>query len=454
MADLSIMEEIALLPPGEAKVAMDRVAAQVGGYKNIPHSWILWARPSQLPPDREWTTWLIRSGRGFGKTRAGAEWVIRRAMEGHGPVALVGQTKADVRDTMIEVGASAIMNVAPPDFMPKYEPSKRRLTFPNGVVATVFSGDEPDQLRGPQHATVWSDELAKWRYPDLAYDNISFGLRVGDAPKHMITTTPRPIPVLREILDDPATVDVTGSTYDNLANLPEPYIKAIFRRYNNTRLGLQEIFGHILDDVEGALWTSDMIESRRVNSVDYSELVRVGVGVDPKASVTANSETGIVVAGMTADRHIYVLDDKSIDGTPGQWGAAVLRAYRQHQANLVIAEVNNGGDMVEHTIRTIRDSQDRPIGLDVPILQVRAARGKKLRAEPIVNLYEQGRVHHVGMLAELEGQMLTWVPEESRSPDRVDALVWAIWALAFPLKRKKGNRGRRGRRGRHAKAKA
>lgn len=444
--DLSLIERIALLPPEDRAAAWAEVGVDpIRDAERIRWDWGLWARPKQKPPAGAWFTWVLYSGRGFGKTRAGAEWVIQRARDGFGPIALIGQTKADVRDTMVEIGESSIMKISPPDFMPHFEPSKRRLTWPNGVVATIFSGDEPDQLRGPQHQTIWADELAKWRYPEDAYSNAVLGLRVGSDPRQIITTTPRPIPILRTILNDPSTVHVTGSTTENMANLSPIFIRQIISMYGGTRLGLQELEGVLLEDVEGALFKTADIERYRVRRAP-DQLLRVVIGVDPKASVNANSETGIVVAGLGPDGHAYVIGDYSTDGIPGIWAGEVVTAFFRHEANVIIAEVNNGGDMVEHTIRTIRDEHDRPIGQAIPVYKVHASRGKATRAEPISLLYEQGRIHHVGRFAGLEDQMVNWVPGESPSPDRVDALVWSISALL--LKQPKSGRRKRRRRSR------
>lgn len=439
--ELSLMEEVALLPKADQEEAIRQIAPMVDDMADLRYMWPLWARPSQLPPEGEWFTWLIRKGRGAGKTRTGAEWVIQRAKDGHGPIALVGQTKADVRDTMVELGESSIMKVSEPSFMPHYEPSKRRLTWPNGVTATVFSGDEPDQLRGPQHATIWSDELCKWKYPEDAYSNAVLGLRIGEDPKHLITTTPRPIPIIKQIVSDPMTVDVTGSTFENIANLSPIFIQQILRMYDGTRLGLQEIYGLILEDTEGALWTLSNIEENRVREVP--DLVRVAVGVDPKAKSEADSETGIVVVGVDRNREGYVLEDYSLNGRPADWANQIVKAFNVHKADVIVAEINNGGDMVEHTIQTVRDEEDRPIGYHLPIYTVHASRGKRTRAEPISFLYEQGRIHHVGKMGKLEDQMTTWVPDESPSPDRVDALVWGLSALMIPQRKKASTKRRR-----------
>jgi len=386
----------------------------------LEYAWEFWARPKQLPPPGDWFIWLIRSGRGFGKTRTGAEWIIHRAQHGpYKPIALVGQTKADVRDTMIEIGESSILKCSPPWFVPHYEPSKRRLTWPNGMVATVFSGDEPGQLRGPQHATAWVDELAKFRYPTETWDMLMLGLRLSEDPRAIVTTTPRPIKVIRDLLADPDTVEVTGSTYENLGNLSPIFIKQVIRRYEGTRLGQQELYGALLDDVPGALWTRKGIETTRVR--EAPDMVRIVVAVDPAVSAGEESnEHGLIVAGIDRQRHGYVLEDCTLRGSPSEWAKTAIAAYHRWQANGIIAENNQGGDMVRYTLETIDPA--------VPVKMVHASRGKMTRAEPVSSLYEQGRVHHVGMFAELEDQLCTWVPGED-SPDRLDALVWAFTEL-------------------------
>jgi len=385
------------------------------------HDWSFWARPKQLPPPGDWFCWLLRSGRGFGKTRTGSEWVVQRARQGYKQIGLVGQTKADVRDTMIEVGESSILKVSAPWFIPNYEPSKRRLTWPNGAVAVAFSGDEPDQLRGPEHDTVWMDELAKFKYPQQTWDMMELGLRVGPHPQVCVTTTPRPIPIIKKLLADPDTVDVVGSSYENRENLSKHFIKRILRQYDGTRLGRQEIHGDILDDVPGALWTRDLLEETRVT--EHPELARIAVGVDPAATV---GETGIVVVGIAfwnGEWHGWTLDDLTLPGSPGTWGTAVVAAYHKWKADVIVGEINNGGDMIEHVIRSIQG------GRNVNYKCVRATRGKYTRAEPVAALFEQGRAHHVGFFADLEDQECSYVPGEQKSPNNLDAEVWAYHEL-------------------------
>ena len=413
-------EWIALLPESERDRALSELAPTDTDLRALEYTWEFWARPKQLPPPGDWHIWLNRSGRGAGKTRTGAEWVIYRAQHGpFKPIALVGQTKADVRDTMIEVGESSILKCSPPWFTPRYEPSKRRLSWPNGVVATVFSGDEPDQLRGPQHATAWVDELAKFRYPTETWDMLMLGLRLSDDPRAIVTTTPRPIKVIRDLLADPNTVDVVGSTYENMSNLSPVFINQVIRKYEGTRLGQQELYGALLDDVPGALWKRSTLEEHRRR--EHPDLVRVVVAVDPAVSSGEESnEHGIIVAGIDRMRHGWVLEDCTLRGSPGEWARQAVGAYHRWQADCIIAENNQGGDMVRYTLETI----DRT----APVKMVHASRGKMTRAEPISALYEKGEVHHVGMFADLEDQLCTWVPGED-SPDRLDALVWAMTDL-------------------------
>ncbi len=388
--------------------------------EKLLYDWEFWARPKQLPPDWAWYVWLILSGRGFGKTRTGNEMVIRWAKAGYSPIALIGQTKADVRDTIIEIGESSLLRISPPWFYPEYEPSKRRLVWPNGVIGVVFSGDEPDQLRGPQHAKVLVDELAKFKYPQDTWDNLEMGLRIGDNPQAVVTTTPRPLKIIKELMRDKHTAVTTGHTMENRANLAPPFLARILERYEGTRLGRQELAGEILEDNPGALWQRAMIDQYRVTA--NPDLIRVVVGVDPPGGAT---ECGIVVAGDAGNGHYYVLDDRSLQDTPDKWAEAVLTGYNRNRADAIIGEANFGGDMVENTIKQAA----RIRNLVYRYKAVQASRGKAVRAEPIVALYEQGRVHHVGNFSTLEDEMCEWVPGESDSPNRIDALVWALTEL-------------------------
>jgi len=390
----------------------------------LDHDWPLKGRDNQRPPEGDWRVWLLLAGRGFGKTRTGAEFV-RRQVSSHRArhIALVAPTAADARDVMIE-GESGLLAVATRKQRPIYEPSKRRLTWPNGAIATTYSADEPERLRGPQHDLAWCDELAAWRYPE-AWDMLMFGLRLGTDPRAVVTTTPRPTKLIKALVADPKVVVTHGTTYENAENLAPGFLEQIVRRYEGTRLGRQELDAEILEDVPGALWGHGMIDAARIMSVP--QLTRIVVAIDPAAGSGEHSdETGIVVAGKDAGGHGYVLADLSGRYTPTEWARAAIAAYRTHGADGVVAEVNNGGEMVEATIRIVDPS--------VAFTAVRASRGKVARAEPVAALYEQGRVHHLGALARLEDQMCCFAHDFDRdtagySPDRVDALVWALTEL-------------------------
>lgn len=390
----------------------------------------LWARDAQATPAGDWRTWLILAGRGFGKTRTGAEWVREQVESGKARrIALVARTAADARDVMVE-GESGILAISPPWFRPKYEPSKRRLTWPNGAIATTYSGDEPALLRGPQHDAAWADERAAWRYDD-AWDQLMFGLRLGQDPRCVVTTTPRPTKAIKELVKDPTTHVTRGSTYDNKANLAKAFLEKIVKKYEGTRLGRQELEAAILEDTEGALWTLAGIEETRTQDRPES-LDRIVVGVDPAVtSGESSNETGIVVCGMRGRglaAEYFVLEDFSIHGTPDEWARRAKTAYEAWSADLIVGEVNNGGDLVEHTLRTVAPH--------LPYKAVRASRGKAKRAEPISALWEQKRARILGMLAKLEDQMTTWVPglqvmdDGETSPDRMDAMVWAMTELS------------------------
>ena len=336
---------------------------------------------------------------------------------------MVAPTAADARDVMIE-GESGILAISPEWERPNYEPSKRRLTWPNGAIATAYSADEPERLRGPQHDSAWCDEVASWRYPE-AWDMLMFGLRLGDDPRVVVTTTPKPVKIIRELIADPTTAITRGSTYENRPNLAPPFFEQIIRKYEGTRLGRQELNAEILDDVPGALWTRARIEETRwpVHR-NVPELTRIVVAIDP--AVTSGDEadeTGIIVAGIDANDHGYVLADQSGRYPPTEWARIAIALYHQHKADRIVAEVNNGGDMVEATIRMI--------DANVAYTAVHASRGKVVRAEPVAALYEQRRIHHVGAFPTLEDQQCGFTTDFDRkaagfSPDRVDALVWAF----------------------------
>lgn len=386
--------------------------------------WAFWARPEQVPPEGRWRVWVYIGGRGTGKTRAGAELVSATVKRGAARrVALVGPTAADVRNVMVE-GESGLLNIADPARRPYWEPSKGRLTWPNSAIATIYSADRPDRFRGPQHDFAWCDELAAWRYP-AAWDQLMLGLRLGKDPRVVVTTTPRPTRLVRALLADPTVAVTRGTTYDNRANLAPAFVQQIIRRYEGTRLGRQELLAELLDDVPGALWTHAMIDDARAGRAP--ELRRVVVAVDPAASSGEEAdETGIIVAGKDHAGHGWVLADLSGHYTPAEWARRAVAAYREHKADRIVAEINQGGEMVEATLRMIDPN--------VPFAAVRAARGKVVRAEPAAALYEQGRVHHLGAFPQLEDQMCAFTSDFDRraagfSPDRVDALVWALCDL-------------------------
>lgn len=347
-------------------------------------------------------------------------------------MALIAETAADARDVLVE-GDSGLIGIHPRDFRPIYEPSKRRLTWPNGATATLFNATEPDQLRGPQHDLAWCDELAKWRYAQETWDMLLFGLRLGDHPRALITTTPRPIVLLRNIMKDTKTVVTRGSTYDNAKNLAPAFLEQIKRKYEGTRLGRQELEAEILDDVPGSLWTRDMLDrTRRKKGEPLPDMQRVVVAIDPagKSQETAISEgtaeTGIVVAGLGIDGRGYVIDDLSCSLSPNGWARRALSGFDLYSADCIVVETNQGGDMVKQTIQSVRPG--------VNVREVTASRGKVTRAEPIAALYEQGRISHVGALPELEDQMVLFTPlgiAGDTTGDRVDACVWALTQL-FP----------------------
>jgi phage terminase large subunit-like protein len=379
------------------------------------------ARTEQIPTDNEnWNTWLFLAGRGAGKTRTAAEWLAWKAISNEGTRwAIVAPTHADARDTCVE-GESGILNILKEyGVLKDYNRSISEIFLTNRSRIKLFSGEEPDRLRGPQFHGGWFDELAAFKRPD-AWDQYQFGARLGQHPQTIITTTPRPTKLIKDLVDREGVKVVRGSTFDNAKNLAASALAELKLRYENTRLGRQELYGEILDTVEGALWTREMIERARVT--DIPPLIRIVVAIDPAVTNNADSdETGIVAAGITSDNHYYVLSDKSLRASPDAWARQAVNLYHDLGADKIIAETNNGGDMVTLLIKQVDHS--------APVKKVTATRGKQLRAEPISSLYEQGRVHHHGYFAELETQMCEWTPVSSESPDRLDALVWAITEL-------------------------
>mgnify|MGYP001772673530 CR=1 FL=1 len=390
----------------------------------MAYDWELHRRPEQAIPPGNWLIWLILTGRGWGKTRTGSETVRHMVMTNQARrVALVGATAADVRDVMVE-GPSGILSVCPPHERPEYQPSKRRLVWPNGAMAYLYTADEPDRLRGPQHDFAFCDELASWRYPE-AWTNLLLGLRLGSQPRVVATTTPKRRPFLKEIIQDPRTYITRGSTYDNIDNLPQYYISQVIAKYEGTLLGRQEIYGEYIEEIPGALLQYHMIEACRV--LYPPTLRRVVIGVDPATTASEESdETGIVAVGYGIDRQYYVLADESGRYTPIGWGRKILDLVQRLEADAIVVEVNQGGEMV----RTILEMAAHNLGLSLPrIIEIHAKRGKLIRAEPSVALYEQKKVHHVGTFPQLEDQLCGWTINLDWSPDRLDALIYALTEL-------------------------
>lgn len=398
---------------------------------HLLYEWRFWARPMQLPPAGPWRVWFIQAGRGAGKTRAAAEFIRAEVAAGRAlRIALVGETAADVRDVMVE-GPSGILAVSPPWARPRWQPSLRRLTWANGAVATTFAAVDPEQLRGPEHDLAWADEVAKWPDED-AWHNLMMGLRRGLA-RCVATSTPRPRVWLKRLLASPATVVTRGSTYENAANLAPEAVADLARRYDGTRLGRQELGGEFLEDVPGALWQRTMFDRAGFRAAAAEPFVRIVVAVDPAATAGEGSdETGIVAAARDRGGRFFVLADASGRLSPDGWARRAVGLYDRLGADRVIGEANNGGDMVEAVLRRAAEAmaaEGARAGAGLAYRKVTASRGKQARAEPVAALYEQGRVHHPGKLDALEDQMCAYVPG-GPSPDRVDALVWALTALA------------------------
>lgn len=403
----------------------------------LMYNWKFWARDDQLPPPGTWDTWLALAGRGWGKTRTGAEWVNERAMEVPGcRIALIGRIPSDVRRVMVE-GESGILACAPPWGKPLWNKSNGTLRWPNGSLGFTFSSEVYDDLRGPQFHYAWIDEWAKFRFPVEVWDMLMFALRLGQHPQVMVTTTPRPLPCLRELMKDEHTRVSFGSTFDNEANLPESFFRKLRAKYEGTTLGAQELYAQLLDDAQGALWNRQMLDSTRVKDVPRDDdghplIKRAILGVDPSVTSGEDSDdTGIVLDALGYNGHGYCIDDFSGPGGLDKHALNIIELWRAGRCDLIVGEVNNGGDLVENTLRTVRDPlTDKPIGRTAPYKSVRATKGKRVRAEPVAMLYQQKLVHHVGHLAELEDQMCTWVPDTGqKSPDRLDAHVWAMTEL-------------------------
>ncbi len=410
------------LPPAEREALLrglspsDRAA--------LDYRWEAWARPKQQPPPEPWQVWLIKAGRGFGKTRCGAE-LVRQWAPLNDLTNIIGATADDARDIMIE-GESGLLSVCPEAERPEYLPSKRQLRWPSGARSLIFTADEPDRLRGKQHRKLWCDELASWRYPE-SWDQAMLGLRIGSNPQAVVTTTPRPTKVIRELMRLPGTIVTSGTTYENRDNLARTFFERIITKYEGTRLGRQELNAELLEDVPGALWKREWLEAGRVTKAP--ELSRVVVALDPSATA-GGDEAGIVAAGIgpctckgAPEDHVFILDDASVQAKPEAWAAAAVTAYHKFRADCLVAEDNNGGEMVSVTIGTVPNAP--------PVKRIHASRGKLTRAEPAAMLYEQGKAHHVGCFPALEDELCTFdATEGQRSPNRLDALVWAVTELA------------------------
>jgi len=388
-------------------------------YSALRYTWPAHARPEQLAPAGDWFVWLALAGRGWGKTRAGAEWVRWRVESGLAKrIALVGQTSFAVRETMLE-GESGLLNVFPKAQRPRYIASRRRVEFHNGAQAFVYSSDSPDLLRGPQHDTAWGDEPTYWIALQEAYDNLIMGLRLGSCPQLLCTCTPRPLEWLKKLKTQTSTVCTGGNMYQNIRNLAPQFIQEIKDKYEGTRLGRQEIYAEIIDDNEKALWKREWIDKARV--IKAPELRRIVVAVDPAVSANKNSdETGITVQAKGIDGEFYFLEDCTVKmASPNEWAKVAVTAYHRHKADCIVCEGNQGGDMVTHTVRTVDKN--------VPVKKIHASRGKSVRAEPAAALCEQGRVHFVGNFAALEDQLCQWDSTvSSYSPDRLDSHVHGI----------------------------
>ncbi|MBI1954223.1 MAG: DNA-packaging protein [Proteobacteria bacterium] len=394
-------------------------------YQKEQYNWLKKARLSQIPPEGEWTIWLILAGRGFGKTRTGAETIRLWVQKGVSKrIALIGKSLSDVMSVMVE-GESGLLNIYPPFQRPKLFSSKRQLMWPNGAIAHFYGADHFEQLRGPQFDTAWMDEVCKFRYPQETLDQLLLGLRLGNNPKCIITTTPKPLPFLDKLLKDPKVVVTKGTTYENKANLAKGFLEKITHHFEGTRLGAQELYGQILSEKQGALWRRDLIFYKEppLSDDETYELKRIVIAIDPATTHHEGSdETGIIVAGLSEEEEAYILEDLSGRFSPVEWGRRVVNAYFKYKADRVIAEVNKGGDLVERVVRSFDSS--------LSFKAVRATRGKATRAEPIAALYEQKKVFHTKPLPLLESQLCDYIPGiTSKSPDRLDALVWALTEL-------------------------
>jgi phage terminase large subunit-like protein len=445
-----------LAPEARAKILR---AMSPGERRALKYCWRdFWARPKQLPPPGAWLVWLLLAGRGFGKTRTGAQFIHERAMQKRRHIVLAGATAGDIRDTMIE-GDSGILAIAPPHERPKYYPSKRRLVWPNGSWARLITADKPDKFRGPNCDTFWADELAAWRYAQDAWDQLLMTFRVGDDLRGVVSTTPRAIPLIKDLVKKLSTFVVHGTSYENRANLSDAWFEEVIRPYEGTRLGRQEIDAQILEDAPGALWKREQIDADRVRNQPVDK-ARVVIAIDPAVSAklgpkptTTNiaqrrSNETAILAGCTAPAppgwegknakklHGYVLEDASGVYTPEQWAQKAVEMYDEWDADHIVAEANQGGDLVAANIHTLREK--------IKVVLVHATRGKYVRAEPIASLDEQHRIHHVGAFPMMEDQLCTWEPDLGMpSPDRLDARVWLFTDLLIDRKADPNTSGKR-----------
>jgi len=429
MNQLSKLEELQLLPPDQRKTFLSHLDNNTA--EDLLFDIKFKGRPKQQYPVGNWDTWMILAGRGFGKTFTGSNTVNNWALNDPGcTIAIVVETAKDITRVLIE-GNGGILKQSNPNFTPVFISGvKNYFKYPNGSLALVYNGSEPDQLRGPEHHYAWVDELAKMRYQQEVWDMLLMGMRLGDHPKVLVTTTPKPTILIKSLYKDPDTVVTEGSTYENSSNLPDSYLAQLKKKYDGTRLGQQELYAKILDDNPNALFKSADIELTRITASSrqrkllIESLDRVVVAVDPAVSANENSdETGIIVAGRKGDNG-YIIADGSLKGTPNEWAAAAVHLYKLNTADRIVAEKNQGGLMVESTIRTVDKF--------LPITLIHASKGKASRAEPIAALYEQHRVHHVGLFVDLEEQMVSFDPSlgnKQKSPDRLDALVYALAEL-------------------------
>ena len=423
----SLAEQLAVLPTEDRSRVLRGYSQK--DIARLIYDWNTWAREDQQLPGGDWFAWALISGRGAGKTRTGAETVKTWVGGPDSPpirIALVAESAADARDIMVQ-GESGIISISPPWNRPEYSPSKRRLTWPNGSIAIHFSGDKPDQLRGPQFHKAWVDEIAKFQYPQEVWDNLEMGLRLGDKPQAVVTTTPRPIPIIKELMNDPATVISRVSTYENLGNLPTSFIRRVLAKYEGTRLGRQELHAELLMDTPGALWNADLIEANRTTPRNLPDFKRSVVGVDVATSAEEYSnETGIVGVSKGENNKCYVRFDRSGAYSPNDWATKAIKLYFEIGASRLIAEKNQGGEMIKTIIHSVN--------ANIPVKLVHASKSKQARAEPVAALMEQGRIKHVGMFSEMEDQMIVTTPEGylgTGSPDRMDAMVWAVTELMF-----------------------